>query len=182
MPCDGANGKPKAYKTAVGGAINIYTMALRGNGIGFRAFFCSGEGRTEVNMLQLEEDKTMQGAALKKALAPHRLRSFRTARWFCHLSTEPFLEVSVYAVNEETRRIVKQHVHDLYFNLSRNRGLHTREDICFFKEDRLFFGTVSHEGICMAQPVTQEFLGLLQNFGMWSNNEDGFARIDLADF
>lgn len=162
-------------------------------------------------MLQFEEDKTIQGAALEvlwdacfdhadvfslctaiwtqatddaleKALALYRLRSFRTARWFCHFSTEPFLEVSVYAANEETRRIVKQHVHDLYFNLSRNRGLHTREDICFFKENRLFFGTVSHEGICMAEPLTQEFFALLQNFGMWSNNEDGFARIDLADF
>ena len=120
--------------------------------------------------------------ALRKALQPYRIRSFRTARWFCHLSTEPFLEVSLYPANEKTRRIVTQHVTDLYFDLSRNRDLHTLEDLCFFREGRLFFGTVSHEQICMADPPTQEFAACLQNFSMWSNNEDRFAEIDLADF
>ena len=28
--------------------------------------------------------------ALRTALAPYRIRSFRTVRWFCHFSTEPF--------------------------------------------------------------------------------------------
>ena len=162
-------------------------------------------------MLLFEEDKSIQGTALamlwdacfdqadvfslctaiwtqatndalEKALMPYRLRGFRTARWFCHWSTEPFLEVNLYEANEETRSIVKQHVRDLYFDLSRNRDLHTLEDLCFFREDQLFFGTVSHEGICMAQPATQEFAALLQNFGMWSNHEDRFAKINLADF
>ena len=41
MPCNGANGRPKAEQTAVGGAINIYTMALRGSDVGSRAFFYS---------------------------------------------------------------------------------------------------------------------------------------------
>lgn len=120
--------------------------------------------------------------ALRQALAPHRIRSFRTVRWFCHYSIEPFLEVNVYPVNEETRCIVVQYVTDLWFDLSRNRGLHTLEDLCFFCDNQLFFGTVSHEQICIALPPTQEFEKNLWNFGMWSNCAHPFARIDLSEY
>ena len=162
-------------------------------------------------MLQFEEDRTINGAmlarlwdacfdhadaftlctaiwtqatndALRTALERYEIRSFHTARWFCHFSTEPFLQVHVYPANEETRRIIKQQVTDLYFDLSRNKNLHTLEDLCFFKENQLFFGTVSHESICMAQPPAQEFAELLENFGMWQNKTDRLAQLDLSEF
>ena len=120
--------------------------------------------------------------ALRKSLEPYRVRSFHTTRWFCHMSTEPFLEVNLYPANAETRRIIKMHVHDLYFDLSRSRGLHTLEDLCFFCDNQLFFGTVSHEQICIALPPTQEFEKNLWNFGMWSNCTHPFARIDLLEY
>ena len=120
--------------------------------------------------------------ALRQALQPYRVRSFHTARWFCHMSTEPFLEVNVYPATAETRRIVRQHVTDLYFDLSRNRDLHTLEDICFFRNGSLFFGTVSHEGFCAALPDTQEFAEMLWNFGMRTKQEDRLVRIELSDY
>ena len=120
--------------------------------------------------------------ALRQELEPYRVRSFHTVRWFCHMSTEPFLEVSEYRANADTRRIVKQHVTELYFGISRNRDLHTLEDICFFRKGSLFFGSVSHEGFCAALPDTQDFEKMLWNIGMWPKEEDPLVRIELPDY
>ena len=69
-----------------------------------------------------------------------------------------------------------------YFGISRNRDLHTLEDICFFRKGSLFFGSVSHEGFCAALPDTQDFEKMLWNIGMWPKEEDPLVRIELPDY
>lgn len=74
------------------------------------------------------------------------------SHWFRHytLPDNPMRRI-IYHANNETFSILNKHCRRLF--LFDGRGSHlswnqTLEDLCFFANDKLFLGTVSHEYIC----------------------------------
>jgi len=56
----------------------------------------------------------------------------------------------------------------------------TLEDLCFFHEDELFFGTVSHEGICSSKGLCEPFIIKLLKLGDWEEtNADPLEALSL---
>jgi len=52
------------------------------------------------------------------------------------------------------------------------------EDICFFIEDKLFLGTVSHENICDVYVPSEEIKKQLLKLGEWDvGNKEEFVKI-----
>ena len=101
-----------------GGAINIYMMACAGTELVSARFFRSKLKKEVLQMLWMEDNEINGEAlaalweacfdradaftlcravwthatndALRKELEPYRVRSFHTARWFCHMSISAF--------------------------------------------------------------------------------------------
>ena len=103
-------------------------------------------------------------------LMPYRKKTLKTRQWFGYFSTEPPLTVSLYQANEETKRILSACYSDLFFENQKKVPkkhveqigrdfvhLQRPEDLCFFKDRRIFFGTVSHELICTADCPDEAF-------------------------
>ena len=44
----------------------------------------------------------------------------------------------------------------------------------------LVWGAVSHERVCFAQPIAQDFAGTLRNLGKW--NDDALAHMATRDY
>lgn len=56
-------------------------------------------------------------------------------------------------------------------------------DLCFFKGDELFLGTVTHERMCYAHILSKQFGEELRCLGDWEDGSDNdFARLDLSGF
>lgn len=56
-------------------------------------------------------------------------------------------------------------------------------DLCFFKGDELFLGTVTHERMCYAHILSKQFGEELRRLGDWEDGSDNnFARLDLSGF
>ncbi len=115
-------------------------------------------------------------------LAPHLKKSFRTEKWFAYSGGTP-LEVSVYAANDATLAVIGEYYRDVF--LMKNRipkkkfeqpiGEYLRpsvlEDICFLRDRRMFFGTLSHEYICAAKVLSQKFKESLVSLASWSTTD-----------
>ena len=58
------------------------------------------------------------------------------------------------------------------------------EDLCFFRDQELFFGTLSHEFMCYAHVLSPEFGAQLKTLGTWEEEEpqNSLASLNLDDF
>ena len=58
------------------------------------------------------------------------------------------------------------------------------EDLCFFRDQELFFGTLSHEFMCYAHVLSPEFGAQLKTLGAWEEEEpqNSLASLNLDDF
>ncbi|MCI8386877.1 MAG: hypothetical protein HFE63_00220 [Clostridiales bacterium] len=98
---------------------------------------------------------------LQEALEPYVKQKLTVTRWFCyHLFKNYPLDVCTYELNDNTKKLLKEHYKYVFLPLHPGKpgyGLPSVEDLCFFKNDKLIFGTVSHESICQAYPPDEEF-------------------------
>lgn len=74
------------------------------------------------------------------------------------------------------------HTNTLFLGFEKNETMLTLEDLCFFHEDELFFGTVSHEGICSAKGISEQFIRELLKLGDWEEaNADPLEILSLKE-
>ena len=79
---------------------------------------------------------------IKKELEPFYVKTIQTYHWYCYRTYEYPLSILVYRVNEEAKNILLKYYDNIYCKPNFNI-----EDICFFKNNHIFFGSVSHEEI-----------------------------------
>ena len=108
---------------------------------------------------------------LRQQLEPYLLRTLRIQHWFSYyVPTGYEIKVNLYQTCEETKQILKQSYHRL---LGRSSERVTNlEDICFFQNGKLFFGTVSHENICFVYPPNNQFYDTLTKICSWDIVDD----------
>jgi hypothetical protein len=82
-------------------------------------------------------------------LDPYLIQQFKTTHWHSYYVTkENPLLINIYKTNASTKQILS-HSFDNLFLLNKEGFLDGYfEDICFFKGEELFIGSVSHESIC----------------------------------
>ena len=120
---------------------------------------------------------------LARALEPYRIRSFETGSWFCYASTYPPLRVNLYRAAEGAKAAILRYIGHLFLYGDKNAEFCSLEDLCFFRDGELFFGTVTHERICFAHILSDEFGTALGELGPWTNAADGsFTHIFLSQF
>lgn len=110
--------------------------------------------------------------SLENDLQPFLQKTIRTCNWFCYeVRPNSPLEVSVFEANETTRAIVLKYFGELflsqYVNGKWKSSKQTLEDLCFFSNDRLFMGTVTHEVLCVIYPPDTEFEATIRQNSYW---------------
>lgn len=83
--------------------------------------------------------KGQKHARLLKSLAPYLVTTVKTNHWFCYYVTGATLKkVYVYSANEQTKKLLLG-TYDNLFLFDDNGKIETPEDLCFFKENTLFW-------------------------------------------
>ena len=119
---------------------------------------------------------------LEKALRPFQIGRLRTDRWFCYASTAPALEIRLYRAEPGAREAIQRHIRQLFL-WDDDESFCSLEDLCFFRKDQLFFGTVTHERICYAHILTEEFGAALKALGGWEDGSDNdLVSLNLKNF
>ena len=121
---------------------------------------------------------------LQKELSPYVCGELVTKEWFVYSSTPP-LVVATYPIHPKTISIVKKYYSNIFIcALNINHRLEQLlQDLCFFKEDSLVLGTVSHELICHVYPPNQDFeKRILNSYAHWKYSSDNWSQINLKDF
>jgi hypothetical protein len=120
---------------------------------------------------------------LALALREFRIREIRADRWFCNRMTEPSMKINLYQATEGAKETVLCFVDNLFLDSGDPKFFSSLEDLCFFKGNDLFFGTVSHEKMCYAHILTADFARQLNCLGEWENGADNaLAHLSLSDF
>lgn len=126
---------------------------------------------------------------LEQALESYKIKEIATDRWFCHLPPERVsfevspMEICLYPASDETRQILLQYVDSLFFEKDASAYSHTLADLCLFRENELFFGTVSHEKLCSVKELSGRFSEQLFKLGDWEKSEeDPLERLSLTEF
>ncbi|MBP3918602.1 MAG: hypothetical protein J6I50_05465 [Clostridia bacterium] len=118
---------------------------------------------------------------LKNELLPYRTAQYQTTHWFCYdmLETEP-LQVSLYPVCTQTKEILNRlfYPYHIYFDVDlRKTSIPDLEDLCFFKDGELVFGSVAHESIFYLYSEDEALIkAMLQIYPYWEKADEEFAR------
>ncbi len=89
-------------------------------------------------------------------LEPFCLSTLTTSHWFCFYVPEyNKLRVHLYRNCDESARLIERYYGHLF--LEGGGHLSRMEDICFFRDNTLFMGSVSHENICGIYPPDSSF-------------------------
>lgn len=129
------------------------------------------------------------GYDLPSRLEPFAVESFKTAHAFLNptygyddngaLVPADKIKTTVYRATQQAKEIISHISNNIYletdaieiFDPTLNRIVSGTswygEDLCFYKGDQLFFGTLSHEYECVLYPPSREVLILFQRHATW---------------
>ena len=105
---------------------------------------------------------------LERALQKFQIKHLSVDHWFSRNAKETLLR---YADN-------------LFLKTGDDQNGCSLEDLCFFRDQELFFGTLSHEFMCYAHVLSPEFGAQLKTLGAWEEEEpqNSLASLNLDDF
>ena len=127
---------------------------------------------------------------LQNRLKPFILGEIVTTQWFCYRVTKKNqLHISLYRSNKTTRDIMKKYYPGIFCSDWMGESIswdQNAEDVCFFKNEKLILGTVSHERICLVFPPldNSSFEKEIQNIlsGWISGDDLEEEKIDLEKY
>ena len=125
-------------------------------------------------------------------LQPFLVKQLHTSRWFgynmarCPIPEQRLFTVNIYRATAEAKAVLLMHFSEIFLNTAKSDGTldltQTLEDLCFFTDNELFVGTVSHASVLLVYPPDQSFADALPTYGKWSYYNDNSMQIKLADF
>lgn len=107
-----------------------------------------------------------------KKLEPFYIKSKRVNHWHRHyyLTEENARTVHIFRADEEAKDIIKSKFNNLLLHILIN-GRYSLgdlpEDLCFFIDNKMFLGTLSHEHYATAYPYNDEICEALLKLGKW---------------
>ncbi len=117
--------------------------------------------------------KSQEHILFLEELTPFLIKRIKTHHWHCYYVPKGYLiHVFLYKVDMEAKEIIKKHFNNLFLKEQMNNKLgevsKLPEDLCFFIEDKLFVGTVSHEEICHVYPPGDQIYNEIHQLGDWT--------------
>ena len=106
--------------------------------------------------------------SLEAELAPYLLCTQKVDLWYCY--TPAFNVLHVFKAIPETQKIIDKYCNSIYFDEIDNqcgRQQFKYCDLCFFREDQLFLGTISHEHMAYIYSPFEDIWIDLLNAGHW---------------
>lgn len=124
---------------------------------------------------------------LQNELSSYVYTVITTTHWFNYITLpENPMSNIVFHANSETLSVLKKHCHRLFLfdsQCSSSSWNQTLEDLCFFSNDKLLLGTVSHEHMCEVFPpdntVKNELFAI---YSHWKEVKDSREQITLSDY
>lgn len=126
-----------------------------------------------------------------KAMSVHEIASIETYNWHGYYlvgrSPSPF-KIHFYESNEVTKKMFITQYNNMFMENSNGISSYY-EDICFFKNRKLFLGTISHEDMCNFFPFSEDLQTQITMNGSWQEMEShpdyqtelGFDFMPLRD-
>ncbi|MCL1988600.1 MAG: hypothetical protein FWG64_11630 [Firmicutes bacterium] len=124
-----------------------------------------------------------------KGLIDNFIAEILTANWHCFQIFDfdketgkpllPFagLRVSLFKATEQAKKAILQNANNIFFTIE------SAEDICFFANNQLFLGTLSHEFMCNFYPQTVEMFEQFSKYAIWQEYSRLLGeKILLSDF
>ena len=127
-------------------------------------------------------------SCLEEQLHPYLIDSYETVQWFAYSVRGGTLTELLYHAVPETLALLKENYPDVfgrnrrYPNMTIQKQIGQEmffpsilEDLCFFQGHDMFIGTVSHELICVAKCLNEDFKQDLFNITpYWTECQDMF--------
>ncbi len=102
-------------------------------------------------------EKSHEQSVILKALVPYHIKTVYTNRWFCHCVPDGYkIEVYLFHFTPESKKILLSYYDSIFYNGS---VWSKPEDLCFFKNQKLISGSVTHENICFSYIETMKLPG-----------------------
>ena len=127
-----------------------------------------------------------------KAIEEFRMCTIQTNRWYGldfsnYSSTEDWEELNLFSIvyfyrtEKLLKKTLSEYINNLFYtNCAPYRELKYRdfsilEDMCFFRENKLLLGTLSHEHMCEVYPQSNEDVTLFKE--LLKGEEDEFKEV-----
>ena len=119
---------------------------------------------------------------LQKELRPFLIRDFEARSWFITPKINPPRHIFLYKADPVALPVLERYAHSLS-GLGYRIPEENLEDICFFSEEKLFFGTLSWDGYCGVYPPTEGFeKELLSIRDDWQRAEKAVKPLSLRHY
>lgn len=127
---------------------------------------------------------------LEQSIAPALICSFDTERWFGYdysllskVNLSGYVHVNIYRTTQAAKESILKYADDIFLSVYQNgklsNSLQTLEDLCFLSKEKIYVGTVSHEGILGVYP-DEKFQIQLEQYGKWIEQRNTYFH--LPDF
>lgn len=119
-------------------------------------------------------------AKFLKELEPFYVKTIITQHWHCYyVPPENAKEVYLFKTDMNAKLIIQKYFNNIFLKELNSDGTLGKykpvpEDLCFFYQNKLLLGTVSHENICYAYPYSEQLMVEFEKLGHW-------ARIPFSD-
>ena len=121
---------------------------------------------------------------LERALQKFQIKHLSVDHWFCYAPSGCLHEVILYHASRKAKETLLRYADNLFLKTGDDQNGCSLEDLCFFRDQELFFGTLSHEFMCYAHVLSPEFGAQLKTLGAWEEEEpqNSLASLNLDDF
>lgn len=103
-------------------------------------------------------EKSHEHSAVLNALTPYHIKTVYINRWFCHCVPDGYkMEVYLFHFTPESKKVLLSNYDSIFYN---NSVWSKPEDLCFFKNQKLISGSVTHEKICFLYSETMKLPGM----------------------
>lgn len=106
-------------------------------------------------------------------LEPFYVKTIVTQHWHCYyVPPENAKEVYLFKTDMNVKPIIQKYFDNIFLEERNSGGTLGKfkpvpEDLCFFYENKLLLGTVSHENICYAYPYSEQIMVEFEKLGDW---------------
>lgn len=126
--------------------------------------------------------------SLEKDLKPFLKKTIKTCHWFCYgVREDSPLDILIFQANRETEGSILKYFRDIFlhhrYNGEWRSSTQTLEDLCFFSQNRLFLGTVTHEELCYIYPPDKQFESFIRGNSYWIAEVDSYKQqVNLSQY
>lgn len=119
---------------------------------------------------------------LRRELQPFLLKEITTLKWYGYDYTDVDpedkceLKIYIYRADVKAKDVILKYCSDIFLRTKEDgkwkNSTQNLEDLCFFIQDKLFVGVISHEKMLRVIPPNDEVRDLIHKLGEWECCED----------